>query len=137
MSAPVHSFVVPLHNTGGCLPALLEAFRKETIEDSWELVLVDDGSADGTFARAKEMTATFPAPVTLVELSRNFGEHAAVLEAWRHARGQFIVNLDDDLQNPVAEAVRLLRHLRESDAEVVYSQYADKSTPGCAIWAAV
>ena len=126
MSAPVLSFVVPLHNTGDTLPRLLEAFRHEAIEEPWELVLVDDGSADGTFGRARELTADYPAPVTLVELARNFGEHAAVLEAWRHARGQFIVNLDDDLQNPVSEAIKLLRHLRESGAEVVYSQYAKK-----------
>lgn len=126
MSEPLLSFVVPLHNTGDSLPALLDAFRRETIEDSWELVLVDDGSVDGTFARANKLTSDFPAPVTLVELARNFGEHAAVLEAWRHARGRFIVNLDDDMQNPVSEALKLLRHLRESDAEVVYSQYTEK-----------
>lgn len=126
MNAPVLSFVVPLHNTGDSLPALLEAFCRETIEDSWELVLVDDGSVDGTFERARSLTADFPAPVTLVELARNFGEHAAVLEAWRHVRGRFIVNLDDDLQNPVGEALKLLRHLRESGAEVVYSQYEEK-----------
>ena len=57
---------------------------------------------------------------------RNFGEHAAVLEAYRRSRGRFVVNLDDDLQNPVSEALKLLKHLRESTAEVVYSYYAEK-----------
>lgn len=120
------SFVVPLHNTGDSLPRLLEAFRTAEIGCSWELVLVDDGSADGTFARASELAQDYPAPVTLVELARNFGEHAAVLEAYRRARGRFVVNLDDDLQNPVSEALKLLKHLRESNAEVVYSHYAEK-----------
>ncbi len=123
---PEVSFVVPLHNTGDSLPRLLEAFRMAEIGCSWELVLVDDGSADGTFVRASELAHDYPVPVTLVELARNFGEHAAVLEAYRRARGRFVVNLDDDLQNPVSEALKLLKQLRESNAEVVYSHYAEK-----------
>lgn len=123
---PAVSFVVPLHNTGEALPRLLEAFRQADIQDTWELVLVDDGSTDGTFTRAGELTREYPAPVTLVELARNFGEHAAVLEGYRRSRGQWVVNMDDDLQNPVSEALKLLRHLRETGAEVVYSRYADK-----------
>jgi undecaprenyl-phosphate 4-deoxy-4-formamido-L-arabinose transferase len=127
-ATPEFSFVVPLHNTGESLRVLLGAFRAEamTLRDSWELVLVDDGSTDGTFAEARRLTVDFPAPVTLVELARNYGEHAAVLEGWRHARGRFVVNLDDDLQNPVSEARRLLEHLRAGAAEVVYSFYDAK-----------
>ncbi|OYW75350.1 MAG: hypothetical protein B7Z37_13660 [Verrucomicrobia bacterium 12-59-8] len=125
-NAPVLSFVVPLFNTGKGLRPLLDAFRSLDLKESWELVLVDDGSMDGTAAAAKLALADFPAPVTVVELARNFGEHAAVLEGYRQASGDFVVNLDDDLQNPPGEAVKLLRHLRESDAEVVYSRYAEK-----------
>ncbi len=123
---PMTSFVVPLFNTGGSLPLLVEAFRKLDLNESWELVLVDDGSTDGTGERARQMLQALPATVTLVEMARNFGEHAAVLEGYRHARGRFIVNLDDDLQNPLSEAVKLIEHLRESDAEVIYSNYEEK-----------
>jgi glycosyltransferase involved in cell wall biosynthesis len=112
------SFVVPLHNTGEALYLLLDAFRTLKLTETWELVLVDDGSMDGTFAAAKRVLSYFPVPVILVELARNFGEHAAVLEAYRRSRGRFVVNLDDDLQNPLAEALKLLAHLRDSDAEV-------------------
>lgn len=120
------SFVVPLHNTGEALHLLLDAFRTLKLEESWELVLVDDGSTDGTFTAARRLLAEFPVPVILVELARNFGEHAAVLEAYRRSRGRLVVNLDDDLQNPVPEALKLLAHLRESEAEVVYSYYREK-----------
>lgn len=123
---PEVSFVVPLYNTGKALPLLLDAFRSLSLTETWELVLVDDGSSDGTFAAAKQLLEGFPAPVILVELARNFGEHAAVLEAYRRSRGRFVVNLDDDLQNPLSEALKLLRHLRESGAEAVYSSYAEK-----------
>lgn len=123
---PAVSFVVPLFNTGESLPRLLAAFRQAEISDTWELVLVDDGSTDGTFTRAAELVRDYPAPVTLLELARNFGEHAAVLEGYRRSRGQLVVNLDDDLQNPVSEALKLLQHLRETGAEVVYARYEEK-----------
>jgi undecaprenyl-phosphate 4-deoxy-4-formamido-L-arabinose transferase len=123
---PELSFVVPLYNTGEGLHRLLDAFRDLSLPETWELVLVDDGSVDGSAMAARRAVADFPAPVMVVELARNFGEHAAVLEGYRHARGEFVVNLDDDLQNPPGEAVKLVRHLRESDAEVVYSRYVDK-----------
>lgn len=127
-TVPEFSFVVPLHNTGEMLRPLLGAFRAEamTLRESWELVLVDDGSTDGTFAEARRLVTDFPAPVVLVELARNYGEHAAVLEGWRRSRGRYVVNLDDDLQNPVSEARRLLEHLRASDAEVAYTFYEEK-----------
>lgn len=124
--APQISFVVPLYNTGEGLQRLLAAFRGLSLPESWELVLVDDGSLDGTSAAARAAVADFPAPATVVELARNFGEHAAVLEGYRHARGEFVVNLDDDLQNPPGEAVKLVRHLRDSGTEVVYSRYVEK-----------
>jgi len=122
------SFVVPLHNTGGMLRPLLGAFRAEamTLREAWELVLVDDGSTDGTLEEARRLAADFPAPVVLVELARNYGEHAAVLEGWRRSHGRYVVNLDDDLQNPVSEARRLLEHLRACGAEAAYTYYDDK-----------
>jgi undecaprenyl-phosphate 4-deoxy-4-formamido-L-arabinose transferase len=65
-------------------------------------------------------------PITLVEHARNFGEHNAVLTGWRHARGAYIVNLDDDGQNPPAEAVRLWQHARQTGLDVVFGHYAAK-----------
>lgn len=123
---PVLSFIVPLYNTGDSLLPLLEAFRLAEIPDPWELVLVDDGSSDETVPRAIAALQDFPTSVTLIALTRNYGEHAAVLEGYRSAQGDFIVNLDDDLQNPVSEAVNLLNHLRDSGADVVYSRYSTK-----------
>ncbi|MEQ1750515.1 MAG: glycosyltransferase family 2 protein [Prosthecobacter sp.] len=126
VAEPVISFVIPLFNTGDGLPRLIAAFEALELEDSWELVLVDDGSADATVRLAAQTMSRIKAPVILVELARNFGEHAAVLEGFRHAHGQYIISLDDDLQNPVAEAVKLQRHLQQTGADVVYSCYKSK-----------
>lgn len=125
-SCPEVSFVIPLYNTGTALEALLSAFANLKLDFTWELVLVDDGSADLTAERAARLMRQVEAPVTLVELARNFGEHAAVLAGLRQSRGRYVVNLDDDLQNPVEEALRLVAHLRETGAEVVYSRYPKK-----------
>ena len=124
--SPVVSFVVPMFNTGSALPALVAAFQSLNLEEPWELILVDDGSADGTARQANAALSELGARVTVVELARNFGEHAAVLEGMRHTKGEFVITLDDDLQNPLEEAVRLLRHLQRSDAEVVYASYSHK-----------
>ena len=125
--APLVSFVVPLYFTGSDgVVKLLDAFRLLSVPGGYELVLVNDGSADGTAARVRELMPTMPVPVTLVDMARNFGEHAAVLEGFRHTRGQYVINLDDDLQNPVSEALKLLEHIQKTGADVVYAYYDEK-----------
>ena len=124
--APLVSFVVPLYFTGAGVVKLLDAFRNLPIPEGYEVVLVNDGSTDDTLKQAREVIPTMPVPVTLVDLARNFGEHAAVLEGFRHTRGQFVINLDDDLQNPLSEALKLLEHIRKTGADVVYAYYEEK-----------
>ncbi len=125
--APLVSFVVPLYFTGPeGVVKLLDAFRTLPLQGGYELVLVNDGSTDGTTAKVREVMPTMPIPVILVDMARNFGEHAAVLEGFRHTRGKYVINLDDDLQNPVSEAIKLLEHLRKTDADVVYAYYDEK-----------
>jgi glycosyltransferase involved in cell wall biosynthesis len=120
------SFVVPLYNTGDSIVKLFDAFRDLPIPGAYELILVNDASQDDTYARAKAIIPSMPIPVMLIDMARNFGEHSAVLEGFRHTRGQFVINLDDDLQNPVDEALRLLDHLRKTGADVVYAYYDEK-----------
>lgn len=124
--APLVSFVIPLYFTGQGIVKLLDAFRNLPIPEGYEVVMVNDGSTDETVKLAREIIPTMPVPVTLVDLARNFGEHAAVLEGFRHTRGQFVINLDDDLQNPVSEALKLLEHIRKTEADVVYAYYDEK-----------
>ncbi len=128
---PLVSFVVPLYNTGDALPRLLDAFRDLPIAEGYELVLVNDASPDGTGARVTKLLADMPISVIFVDLARNFGEHAAVLEGFRHTRGRYVINLDDDLQNPIDEALRLLAHCQLTGADVVYAYYEDKKHHWC------
>jgi len=125
-AAPAVSFVIPLYFTGAGVVQLIDAFRHLPLAGDYELILVNDGSTDDTMQHAHEIIPTMPISITVVELARNFGEHAAVLEGFRHARGRCVVNLDDDLQNPISEALRLVEHLHKTGADVVYSYYAEK-----------
>jgi undecaprenyl-phosphate 4-deoxy-4-formamido-L-arabinose transferase len=123
---PLVSFVVPLYYTGDGIVKLLDAFRMVSIHEGYEIVLVNDGSKDNTSELARKIIPTMPVPVTFVDMARNYGEHAAVLEGFRHAKGHYVINLDDDLQNPISEALKLLEHIRKTDADVVYSYYDEK-----------
>jgi len=90
------------------------------------VILVNDGSADATTDVCRDLVRTARVPITLVEHARNFGEHNAVLTGWRHAQGTYIVNLDDDGQNPPGEAVRLWQHASREGLDVVFGHYEVK-----------
>lgn len=123
---PALSFVVPLYFSAQTIGAVVQAIEALTVEGGHEIVLVNDGSEDATSEVCRELIRTAKVPITLVEHARNFGEHNAVLTGWRHARGEYIVNLDDDGQNPPAEALRLWQHAKENALDVVFGHYDEK-----------
>ena len=124
--SPALTFVIPMYNSAETIAALVRDIESLSVDGGHEVVLVNDGSADDTFAVCREIVRTARIPVTVVEHARNFGEHNAVLTGWRHARGAHIVNLDDDGQNPPDEAVRLWQHAKASGLDVVYGDYEVK-----------
>jgi Glycosyltransferases involved in cell wall biogenesis len=124
--APALSFVIPLYYSEATIGALVRDIAALRVEGGHEIVLVNDGSRDGTAAVCRELVDTAGVPVIYAEHARNFGEHNAVLTGWRLARGAHIVNLDDDGQNPPAEAVRLWQHAKETGADVVFGHYEVK-----------
>jgi undecaprenyl-phosphate 4-deoxy-4-formamido-L-arabinose transferase len=126
-AAPALSFVIPLYNSAETIGDLVGAIAALAIDGGHEIVLVNDGSSDGTAAACRELLQrTSAVPIVYVEHARNFGEHNAVLTGWRVARGAHIVNLDDDGQNPPGEAVRLWEHAKATGADVVFGHYAQK-----------
>ena len=126
MSTVALSFVIPLYHSAETIGAVVREIEGLTIAGGHEIVLVHDGSGEATSRVARELVRTAKIPITLVEHARNFGEHNAVLSGWRRARGAYIVNLDDDGQNPPAECVRLWQHAREQGLDVVFGHYEEK-----------
>jgi glycosyltransferase involved in cell wall biosynthesis len=125
-AGPALSFVIPLYNSAETIAAVVEAIAVLAVAGGHEIILVNDGSKDATGEVCRNLVRGSRVPVTYVEHARNFGEHNAVLTGWRHARGTHVVNLDDDGQNPPAEAVRLWEEARVRGLDVVFGHYADK-----------
>jgi len=123
---PALSIVVPVYNGAGTVGRLVEALRALAVPGGLEIVLVVDGSPDDSLAVCKRLATEPGAPVTVVSLSRNFGEHNAVMAGLARARGAYTVTMDDDLQNPPGEVLRLFEHARDGDYDAVYSFYEDK-----------
>lgn len=91
-----------------------------------QLVLVDDGSRDESARVCRELAGRHPGKVLFARLSRNFGEHNAVIAGLRLARGRFVVVMDDDGENRPEDARRLFERAREADADLVYSRYPER-----------
>jgi undecaprenyl-phosphate 4-deoxy-4-formamido-L-arabinose transferase len=126
MPGPALSFVIPLYRSAETIGTVVREIAGMTIEGGHEIILVHDGSGEETSRVARELVRTAKVPITLIEHARNYGEHNAVLTGWRRASGAHIVNLDDDGQNPPAEAVRLWRHAQETGLDVVFGYYDEK-----------
>ncbi len=123
---PLLSIVVPLYRSRDSIERLIRELSELQVDGGCELVLVNDGSPDDTAELAEKFMQSSQRAITLVKLSRNYGEYNAVMAGLHHAQGEYIVTMDDDLQNPPSEALRLLQHARDGGHDVVYSYYADK-----------
>lgn len=126
---PGLSIVVPVYRGAATVGRLVAALSALSVHGGMEIVLVNDGSPDNSGEVCRDLVAASagsPVPVTLVEHARNYGEHNAVMTGLRHARGDFIITMDDDLQNPPEEVVHLYDHTRLNNYDVVYTRYAEK-----------
>jgi undecaprenyl-phosphate 4-deoxy-4-formamido-L-arabinose transferase len=125
-STPQLSIVIPLYNAALTLPLLYRELSALEVPGGFELILVNDGSRDETEAIALKLTRESSIPITFLSLSRNFGEHNAVLAGMRASSGRYVVNMDDDLQNPPSEALKLLAIAESERRDVVYAIYDRK-----------
>jgi len=119
---PLLSLVVPLFNERPVLPVFFERVLPvlAKLDLHWEVVLVDDGSDDGSAQYIRNVIDRTPG-VRLVKLSRNFGKEAAMTAGLEHARGDAVIVLDADLQDP-PEQIPAMVECWQSGAEVVLMQ---------------
>ena len=112
--------IVPLYRSVEILPHLLERLEValQAIGRPYEIILVNDASPDETWSRVRSELTQRPRMVAL-NMSRNYGQHNAILAAIRVARSPLILTMDDDLQHPPEEIPRLIEALT-SDLDVVY-----------------
>jgi undecaprenyl-phosphate 4-deoxy-4-formamido-L-arabinose transferase len=120
------SIVVPVYNGADTVAELVQALADLPVPGGHEIVLVVDGSPDRSLEVAKGLFETTRVPLTVVDHARNFGEHNSVLTGLRHAQGAWVVTMDDDLQNPPSEVLRLVAYARDNGLDAVYTRFATK-----------
>lgn len=125
--APVFvSIVIPVYNSAATVGALVDALVRLNPDHALQIVLVNDGSSDGSAASCRDLTRRHAGAVTFVDLARNVGEHNAVMAGLAHARGAWCVVMDDDFQNPPEEAYRLLAHAVAEQRDIAFASYPAK-----------
>jgi glycosyltransferase involved in cell wall biosynthesis len=125
MDAREVSVVVPVYNGAATLPELVRRVDEALAGSNYELVLVNDGSADGSWELIRQLAGENPR-VRGLDLMRNYGQHNALLAGIRAARGEAVVTIDDDLQNPPEEIPKLLEQLERDEADIVYGTAAEQ-----------
>ena len=125
------SFVIPCYKSKNTIENVIsEIDEKMKAMNKYvhEIILVDDSSPDETFTVIKQICSK-KNHVIGIGLSRNFGQHAALMAGFHHANGDIIVCLDDDGQTPANEVDKLLDKIEEG-SDVVYAAYREKKHSG-------
>jgi glycosyltransferase involved in cell wall biosynthesis len=126
-TGPRFSVVVPLRNEEEVLPSLAERLvvTMEALGDTWEVILVDDGSSDGTYGLAVELHSR-DSRFKVVRLSRGFGHQVALSAGLDLARGAAVVTMDGDLQHPPEVIPELVARWEAGD-EIVYAVMEERA----------
>lgn len=104
------SVVIPVYNEEASLPALLSRVTAacDQLSQDYEVILIDDGSHDGSTELIRDAAAVEGSKLVGVLLNRNYGQHAAIMAGFETAKGDLVITLDADLQNPPEEIPRLV-----------------------------
>ena len=113
--APEISVVIPVFNEEDNLQELGERLIRTltAMGRPFEIIFVDDGSTDGSWQLLTDLNREYPQNIRALQFHRNFGQHQAIFAGFQAARGQVMVTLDADLQNPPEEIPRLVAKLEE------------------------
>ncbi len=112
---PKLSIVVPVYNEEAVLPTLFGRLYAslDELKIPYEIVFVNDGSRDRSVALLREQFGKRPRETRVVLFHANFGQHSAIMAGFSYARGEYVITLDADLQNPPEEIGKLVGKLEE------------------------
>jgi undecaprenyl-phosphate 4-deoxy-4-formamido-L-arabinose transferase len=115
MSTPEVSIIIPVYNEEAGLPALFARLYPalDALATGYEVIFINDGSRDRSAAVLREQWQDRPDVTRVILLAANAGQHMAIMAGFEHCRGQIVVTLDADLQNPPEEIARLIAKMRE------------------------
>ncbi len=123
---PIISFVSPVYRAEKILYKLVDEIQKVMVEidQTYEIILVDDRSPDNSWDVMQKLSTQFP-EIKSIRLSRNFGQHPAIMAGLSHAKGQWIVVMDCDLQDQPKEVLKLYAKAKEG-YDVVFANRVER-----------
>jgi glycosyltransferase involved in cell wall biosynthesis len=121
-----YSVVIPVYNSMKVISQVIERTTTFFERNGWlyEMILVNDGSPDKSWEVISRY-ALANQNITAINLMRNYGQHTAVYCGFKHASGDYLITLDDDLQNPPEEILHLVNALTDGH-DVVFGQFREK-----------
>ena len=111
--------VIPVYNEEENLPALMQRLMPvmQGLGKSYEIIFIDDGSRDNSLEILKSFAQNYP--VRVVELTKNYGQHAAIMAGFSITQADIVITMDADLQNPPEEITNLVKVMEEGNYDVV------------------
>ncbi|MDQ6960150.1 MAG: glycosyltransferase family 2 protein, partial [Mariprofundaceae bacterium] len=129
MAQELISIVVPVYREEENIPLLVDEVAQALGDMDYELILVDDGSDDDTFARI-EQACSDDSHITGIQLRRNFGQTAAMSAGFEAVHGEYVVYMDGDLQTDPKDIPKLLERLKQDDLDLVNGWRKVRKDPG-------
>ena len=120
------SIVIPTFNAEATISRLCKELLKIFDRFKIQIIIVNDCSTDKTHDECLSLIKEHESELTYIKLSKNVGEHNAVMAGLKHSSGDWIIIMDDDFQNPPAEALKLLDYSLSNRFDVVYGNYKKK-----------
>lgn len=124
------SIVIPVYKSETIIAETVSKIFEATREHDFsiEILLVNDGSPDNSWNVIKKLAQTYE-EVHAINLVKNYGQHNAVLCGFEYSTGDYVITMDDDLQNPPSEIIHLINKIRNSEYDLVFGRFKEKKHP--------
>jgi glycosyltransferase involved in cell wall biosynthesis len=122
----MNTIVIPVYNSAKTIGSLTDKLIKNLDPGRLQIILVNDGSRDSSHEVCYGLKLKYPSVITYISLSKNFGEHNAVMAGLNYAKGDYTVIMDDDFQNPPNEVSNLINEAYSKKYDIVYTYYKKK-----------
>ena len=128
MTNPEFSVVVPVFNSEKSLIELFQRLNDTFIKmkKTFEIIFVEDGAIDKSWDVITELKKDYSEKIIAIKLAKNFGQHNAILCGLKYAKGNFVVTIDDDLQQSPEDIEVMYEKILESKADIAYGIYEKK-----------
>jgi polyisoprenyl-phosphate glycosyltransferase len=135
MTSVLYSIVIPTYNSEPGLKELVERIDAVFKATNWiyEIIFIDDHSTDKSLDVIKKL-AIENKKIKYIAFRKNYGQHCALLAGFRYVSGNYVITMDDDLQNPPEEIPKLINHIQKTDLDVVFAQFEKKKHAQHRIW---